>query len=128
MANIPLILLPLLKRLANSFLVITVQSLADLVRRLCWRNFDVLASQIYFYLVGTQLIMRRQAFRHNLLGFSLLFFLIQYWWMATILCHGIRKGYRGTFQPLPSGLKSLIFCILAVWSVLPFCCTVRFLR
>ncbi len=113
------ILLPLLKpALANSFLVITVQSLADFSTPfVLGGNFDVLASQIYFYLVGTQLdYAAASGLGAILLGFSLLFFLIQYWWISNgsyVTVSG--KGYRGTFQPLPSGLKSLIFCILAVW-------------
>lgn len=113
------ILLPLLKpALANSFLVITVQSLADFSTPfVLGGNFDVLASQIYFYLVGTQLdYAAASGLGTILLGFSLLFFLIQYWWIGNgsyVTVSG--KGYRGTFQPLPSGLKSLIFCILAVW-------------
>ncbi|WP_419851670.1 ABC transporter permease [Actinobacillus pleuropneumoniae] len=113
------VLLPLLKpALANSFLVITVQSLADFSTPfVLGGNFDVLASQIYFYLVGTQLdYAAASGLGAILLGFSLLFFLIQYWWIGNgsyVTVSG--KGYRGTFQPLPSGLKSLIFCILAVW-------------
>ncbi|VEB26249.1 iron(III) transport system permease [Actinobacillus lignieresii] len=113
------VLLPLLKpALANSFLVITVQSLADFSTPfVLGGNFDVLASQIYFYLVGTQLdYAAASGLGAILLGFSLLFFLIQYWWIGKgsyVTVSG--KGYRGTFQPLPSGLKSLIFCILAVW-------------
>ncbi|WP_018651028.1 ABC transporter permease [Actinobacillus capsulatus] len=112
-------LLPLLKpALANSFLVITVQSLADFSTPfVLGGNFDVLASQIYFYLVGTQLdYAAASGLGAILLGFSLLFFLIQYWWIGKgsyVTVSG--KGYRGTFQPLPSGLKSLIFCILAAW-------------
>ncbi len=113
------VLLPLLKpALANSFLVITVQSLADFSTPfVLGGNFDVLASQIYFYLVGTQLdYAAASGLGAILLGFSLLFFLIQYWWIGKgsyVTVSG--KGYRGTFQPLPSGLKRLIFCILAVW-------------
>ncbi|WGE70623.1 iron ABC transporter permease [Actinobacillus equuli subsp. haemolyticus] len=113
------VLLPLLKpALANSFLVITVQSLADFSTPfVLGGNFDVLASQIYFYLVGTQLdYAAASGLGAILLGFSLLFFLIQYWWIGKgsyVTVSG--KGYRGAFQPLPSGLKSLIFCILAVW-------------
>ncbi|SUT92405.1 ABC transporter permease [Actinobacillus lignieresii] len=113
------VLLPLLKpALANSFLVITVQSLADFSTPfVLGGNFDVLASQIYFYLVGTQLdYAAASGLGAILLGFSLLFFLIQYWWIGKgsyVTVSG--KGYRGTFQPLPSGLKSLIFCILAAW-------------
>lgn len=113
------VLLPLLKpALANSFLVITVQSLADFSTPfVLGGNFDVLASQIYFYLVGTQLdYAAASGLGAILLGFSLLFFLIQYWWIGKgsyVTVSG--KGYRGTFLPLPSGLKSLIFCILAAW-------------
>ncbi|WGE34524.1 iron ABC transporter permease [Actinobacillus genomosp. 1] len=113
------VLLPLLKpALANSFLVITVQSLADFSTPfVLGGNFDVLASQIYFYLVGTQLdYAAASGLGAILLGFSLLFFLIQYWWIGKgsyVTVSG--KGERGTFQPLPSGLKSLIFCILAAW-------------
>ena len=113
------VLLPLLKpALANSFLVITVQSLADFSTPfVLGGNFDVLASQIYFYLVGTQLdYAAASGLGTILLGFSLLFFLIQYWWIGKgsyVTVSG--KGYRGTFLPLPSGLKSLIFCILAAW-------------
>ncbi|WGE82145.1 iron ABC transporter permease [Actinobacillus equuli subsp. haemolyticus] len=113
------VLLPLLKpALANSFLVITVQSLADFSTPfVLGGNFDVLASQIYFYIVGTQLdYAAASSLGAILLGFSLLFFLIQYWWIGKASYVTVSgKGYRGSFQPLPSGLKSLIFCILAVW-------------
>lgn len=113
------VLLPLLKpALANSFLVITVQSLADFSTPfVLGGNFDVLASQIYFYIVGTQLdYAAASSLGAILLGFSLLFFLIQYWWIGKgsyVTVSG--RGHQGAFQPLPSGLKYVIFCILAVW-------------
>ncbi|VEI45916.1 iron(III) transport system permease [Actinobacillus equuli] len=77
MATFRFVLLPLLKpALANSFLVITVQSLADFSTPfVLGGNFDVLASQIYFYLVGTQLdYAAASGLGAILLGFSLLFF------------------------------------------------------
>ena len=48
---------PLLKpALANAFLIVVVQSLADFSNPLVLGgNFDVLATQIYFYITGSQL-------------------------------------------------------------------------
>lgn len=113
------ILLPLLKpALANSFLVITIQSLADFSTPfILGGNFDVLASQIYFYIVGTQLdYAAASCLGAILLSFSLLLFMIQYWWVGKesyVTMSG--KRYRGTFQPLPSALTCTIFCILVLW-------------
>ncbi|WP_150538638.1 ABC transporter permease [Actinobacillus vicugnae] len=113
------VLLPLLKpALANSFLVISVQSLADFSTPfVLGGNFDVLASQIYFYIVGTQLDYgAASGLGTILLSFSLLFFLIQYYWIGKgSYVTQVGRGYQAHFQPLPSGLKRLIFCILTLW-------------
>jgi iron(III) transport system permease protein len=51
------VFVPLLKpALANAFLIVIVQSLADFSNPLVLGgNFDVLATQIYFYITGSQL-------------------------------------------------------------------------
>lgn len=114
------ILLPLLRpALANAFLVVTVQSLADFGTPLVLGgNFDVLASQIYFYIVGTQVdYPAASTLGTVLLAFSLFFFLIQYKWIGRksyVTVSG--KGHRSRAHPLPKGLKRLIITLFSLWS------------
>lgn len=113
------IIFPLLKpALANAFLVVSVQSLADFSTPfVLGGNFDVLASQIYFYLVGTQLDYGSASLLGTiLLIFSLMIFLIQYYWIGRksyVTVSG--RGYRGHRQPLARGMIWLIFALLIIW-------------
>lgn len=81
-----------------------VQSLADFSNPLVLGgNFDVLATQIYFYITGSQLdYQAASTLGAFLLLFSLLVFCVQYMWIGKrsyVTVSG--KSYRGDVQPLP---------------------------
>lgn len=111
--------LPLMKpAFANAFLIVTLQSLADFSTPLVLGgNFDVLASQIYFYLVGTNIdYTAASTLGTLLLSFSLLFFWLQHRWIGKrsyVTVSG--KANHSHPQGLPSGLKWGIICIFALW-------------
>ncbi|MGX2973920.1 ABC transporter permease [Ursidibacter arcticus] len=113
------IIFPLLKpALANSFLVVVIQSLADFSTPLVLGgSFDVIATQIYFYIAGSQLdYASASTLGTILLVFSLAIFVIQYLWIGNrsyVTVSG--KSYRGDVQELPSGMKVVIICSLAFW-------------
>jgi len=115
------IFLPLLRpALANSFLVVFVQSLADFSNPLVLGgSFDVLATQIYFYIVGSQLdFASASTLGVVLLLFSLLVFCVQYLWIGKrsyVTVSG--KSYRGEVQPLPVSLEWGVMMIVAFWVV-----------
>ncbi|QGM80611.1 ABC transporter permease [Otariodibacter oris] len=115
------IIFPLLKpALANSFLVVIIQSLADFSTPLVLGgSYDVIATQIYFYIAGSQLdYASASTLGTILLIFSLAIFVIQYLWIGNrsyVTVSG--KSYRGDVQDLPSGLKLIIICSLALWVV-----------
>ncbi|EHV51667.1 binding--dependent transport system inner membrane component family protein [Escherichia coli DEC5E] len=113
------VFVPLLKpALANAFLIVVVQSLADFSNPLVLGgNFDVLATQIYFYITGSQLdYQAASTLGAFLLLFSLLVFCIQYMWIGKrsyVTVSG--KSYRGDVQPLPVTLVWSVVAILAIW-------------
>ena len=113
------VFVPLLKpALANAFLIVVVQSLADFSNPLVLGgNFDVLATQIYFYITGSQLdYQAASTLGAFLLLFSLLVFCIQYLWIGKrsyVTVSG--KSYRGDVQPLPVTLVWSVIALLAVW-------------
>ncbi|MCG7587553.1 iron ABC transporter permease [Photobacterium sp. OFAV2-7] len=113
------IVMPLLKpALANSFLIIFVQSLADFSNPLVLGgSFDVLATQIYFYIAGAQLdYASASTLGAVLLLFSLAIFVIQYVWIGKrsyVTISG--KSYRGDVQPLPTSLKHGVTGTLYFW-------------
>jgi len=113
------VFLPLLKpALANSFLIVIVQSLADFSNPLVLGgNFDVLATQIYFYITGAQLdYAAASTLGVILLLFSLLVFCIQYMWIGKrsyVTISG--KSSRGDVQPLPVSLVNGVTLLLWVW-------------
>lgn len=113
------VFVPLLKpALANAFLIVIVQSLADFSNPLVLGgNFDVLATQIYFYITGSQLdYQAASTLGAFLLLFSLLVFCIQYMWIGKrsyVTVSG--KSYRGDVQPLPVTLVWSVVALLAVW-------------
>lgn len=118
------IIFPLLKpALANAFLVVAIQSLADFSTPLVLGgSFDVIATQIYFYIAGSQLdYASASTLGTILLVFSLAIFVIQYLWIGNrsyVTVSG--KSYRGDVQDLPSGMKWLIICTLGFWVVFNF--------
>lgn len=113
------IIFPLLKpALANSFLVVAIQSLADFSTPLVLGgSFDVIATQIYFYIAGSQLdYASASTLGSILLVFSLAIFIIQYIWIGNrsyVTVSG--KSYRGDVQDLPNGMKWLIIVMLLFW-------------
>ncbi|KQN64668.1 iron ABC transporter permease [Erwinia sp. Leaf53] len=113
------VFLPLLKpALANSFLIVIVQSLADFSNPLVLGgNFDVLATQIYFYITGAQLdYTSASTLGVILLLFSLLVFCVQYLWIGKrsyVTISG--KSSRGDVQPLPRALVWSVTTLLWVW-------------
>ena len=113
------VFLPLLKpALANSFLIVIVQSLADFSNPLVLGgNFDVLATQIYFYITGAQLdYQSASTLGVVLLLFSLAVFCVQYLWIGKrsyVTISG--KSYRGDVQPLPVSLVWIVSILLYVW-------------
>jgi iron(III) transport system permease protein len=113
------VFIPLLKpALANAFLIVVVQSLADFSNpQVLGGNFDVLATQIYFYITGSQLdYQAASTLGAFLLLFSLLVFCVQYMWIGKrsyVTVSG--KSYRGDVQPLPVTLVWSVVALLAVW-------------
>ncbi|WP_409360074.1 ABC transporter permease [Bibersteinia trehalosi] len=113
------IIFPLLRpALANSFLIVFIQSLADFSNPLVLGgSFDVIATQIYFYIAGSQLdYASASTLGSMLLIFSLAIFVIQYIWIGNrsyVTVSG--KSYRGDVQELPNGLKYTIVVMLAFW-------------
>jgi iron(III) transport system permease protein len=113
------VVMPLLKpALANSFLIIFVQSLADFSNPLVLGgSFDVLATQIYFYIAGAQLdYASASTLGAVLLLFSLAIFVVQYLWIGKrsyVTISG--KSYRGDVQPLPQSLRSFVSVTLYGW-------------
>ena len=102
------IIFPLLRpALANAFLLVFVQSLADFSNPLVLGgSFDVIATQIYFYIAGSQLdYASASTLGTLLLLFSLGIFIAQYLWIGNrsyITVSG--KSYRGEVQELPTAL------------------------
>lgn len=115
------IIFPLLKpALANSFLVVAIQSLADFSTPLVLGgSFDVISSQIYFYIAGSQLdYASASTLGTLLLIFSLGIFIIQYVWIGNrsyVTVSG--KSYRGEVQDLPKLMKSMITFFLLAWTI-----------
>lgn len=113
------IIFPLLRpALANSFLIVFIQSLADFSNPLVLGgSFDVIATQIYFYIAGSQLdYASASTLGSMLLIFSLLVFVVQYVWIGNrsyVTVSG--KSYRGDVQDLPQGLKWGIVATLGFW-------------
>ena len=115
------IIFPLLRpALANSFLIVFIQSLADFSNPLVLGgSFDVIATQIYFYIAGSQLdYASASTLGSILLIFSLAIFIIQYIWIGNrsyVTVSG--KSYRGDVQDLPTGLKYTIIGMLGFWVI-----------
>ncbi|MDY4479526.1 MAG: iron ABC transporter permease [[Pasteurella] aerogenes] len=115
------IIFPLLKpALANSFLVVAIQSLADFSTPLVLGgSFDVISSQIYFYIAGSQLdYASASTLGTLLLIFSLSIFIIQYLWIGNrsyVTVSG--KSYRGDVQELPNLMRYVIIFLLAFWVI-----------
>ena len=111
--------LPLLRPgIANAFLLAVISSLADFGNPMVLGgDYDVLATEIYFSIVGAQLDYARAAtLGILLLSFSLLAFFIQRKWIGKksyVTVTG--KGTGGNFQPLPAWVRRISTSITLSW-------------
>lgn len=115
------VLLPLLKpALANAFLITFIQSLADFSTPfVLGGDFDVLASQIYFYMVGANPDYAIAATLGSLLLLvSLAIFFVQHYWLGKqsyVTQSG--KMSHANRQALPLGIKYLVIVALSCWAL-----------
>ncbi|WP_109077373.1 ABC transporter permease [Aggregatibacter kilianii] len=115
------IVLPLLKpALANAFLIVMVQSLADFSTPfVLGGNFDVLATQIYFYIVGAQNdYLAASTLGVILLAISLSIFWLQYRFIGSqnyVTVSG--RAFEGRVTPLAKGLQAFVIVIFILWVV-----------
>ena len=111
--------LPLLRPgIANAFLLAVISSLADFGNPMVLGgDYDVLATEIYFSIVGAQLDYARAAtLGILLLSFSLLAFFIQRKWIGKksyVTVTG--KGTGGYFQPLPAWVRKICTTVTLSW-------------
>ncbi len=111
--------LPLLRPgIANAYLLGVISSLADFGNPIVLGgDYDVLATEIYFSIVGAQLDYPRAAtLGILLLSFSLLSFMIQRVWIGKksyVTVTG--KGAGGFFQPLPKWVSVGATSITFIW-------------
>ena len=111
--------LPLLRPgIANAFLLAVISSLADFGNPMVLGgDYDVLATEIYFSIVGAQLDYARAAtLGILLLSFSLLAFFIQRKWIGKksyVTVTG--KGSGGYFQPLPAWIRRTSTSVTLFW-------------
>ena len=110
---------PLLRPgIANAYLLAMISSLADFGNPMVLGgDYDVMATEIYFSIVGAQLDYARAAtLGITLLGFSLIGFAIQRYWIGNksyVTVTG--KGTAGGFQPLPRWLQRGCTVIAISW-------------
>jgi len=111
--------LPLLRPgIANAFLLAVISSLADFGNPMVLGgDYDVLATEIYFSIVGAQLDYAKAAtLGILLLSFSLLAFFIQRQWIGKksyVTVTG--KGSGGYFQPLPTWVRRISTSVTLFW-------------
>lgn len=111
--------LPLLRPgIANAFLLAVISSLADFGNPMVLGgDYDVLATEIYFSIVGAQLDYAKAAtLGILLLSFSLLAFFIQRQWIGKksyVTVTG--KGSGGSFQPLPAWVRNISTSVTLIW-------------
>ncbi|MCP3891648.1 MAG: iron ABC transporter permease [Desulfobulbaceae bacterium] len=111
--------LPLLRPgIANAFLLAVISSLADFGNPMVLGgDYDVLATEIYFSIVGAQLdYARASTLGILLLSFSLLAFIIQRQWIGKksyVTVTG--KGSGGYFQPLPAWVSRIATSVSLSW-------------
>ncbi len=110
---------PLLRPgIANAYLLAVISSLADFGNPMVLGgDYDVLATEIYFSIVGAQLDYARAAtLGILLLSFSLLAFVIQRQWIGKksyVTVTG--KGSGGYFQPLPALVRRVATTVSLSW-------------
>ena len=111
--------LPLLRPgIANAFLLAVISSLADFGNPMVLGgDYDVLATEIYFSIVGAQLdYARASTLGILLLSFSLLAFIIQRQWIGKksyVTVTG--KGSGGYFQQLPAWVRGISTTVSLSW-------------
>jgi iron(III) transport system permease protein len=112
---------PLLRPgLANAFLIGFVESLADFGNPLVLGgNFDVLSTDIFFAIVGSQNDPgRAAALSIVLLGLTLSAFVLQRQWLGKRSYTTISgKGDAGNPAPLPRGVRRAIYAITMPWLI-----------
>ncbi len=112
---------PLLRPgIANAFLLGVIASLADFGNPMVLGgDYDVMATEIYFSIVGAQLDYARAAtLGIVLLLFSLgAFFLQRYWIGNKSYVTVTGKGAAGAFQPLPKWMERASAAIVFIWIV-----------
>jgi iron(III) transport system permease protein len=106
--------------IVNAFLVSFIESLADFGNPIVLGgNFAVLATEIYFSIVGAQLDQgRAAAMALVLLVFTLLAFFLQRWILGKksyVTVAG--KGDSGLALPLPDGVRRLSMTIAVPWII-----------
>jgi len=110
---------PLLRPgIANAYLLAVISSLADFGNPMVLGgDYDVLATEIYFSIVGAQLdYARASTLGILLLSFSLLAFIIQRRWIGKksyVTVTG--KGSGGYFQPLPGLVRVVSTVVTFSW-------------
>ena len=107
--------------LANAFLITFIESLADFANPLVLGgNFNVLATDIYFAVVGAAHDQGRAAvLALVLLSFTLSAFLAQSAWTGSRSYTTVTgKGDAGLSAPLPSALKIACFAAVVPWMLL----------
>jgi iron(III) transport system permease protein len=115
---------PLLRPgLANAFLISFVESLADFGNPLVLGgNFDVLSTDIFFAIVGSQNDPgRAAALAIVLLALTLSAFLLQRQWLGRKSYTTVAgKGDAGKPAPLPQGIKLLVYVTTVPWLAFTF--------
>jgi iron(III) transport system permease protein len=112
---------PLLRPgLANAFLIGFIESMADFGNPLVLGgNFNVLSTEIFFAIVGSQNDMARAAMLALvLLFFTVGAFLLQSMWLGKkryITVNG--KGDSGVHPELPSAVKASVISVALIWTL-----------
>lgn len=116
--------LPLIRPgLANAFLVVFIESIADFGNPiLLGGSFGVLSTEVYFAVVGAQADFgRAAALAIVLLAIALAVFLIQRHAVGKRSYVSMTgKGDSGLPTPLPSGVRRAAFAIAVPWAALTF--------
>jgi iron(III) transport system permease protein len=114
--------LPLMRPgLANAFLVVFVESLADFGNPVVLGgSFGVLSTEIFFAVVGAQADFGRAAtLAMILLGFALTAFFLQRWVVGRSSYVSVTgKGDSGLPQPLPDWARRIAYGVAVPWAAL----------
>jgi len=113
--------LPLIRPgLANAFLLCFIESLADFGNPLViGGGYDVLSTEIFFAIVGSQYDQSRAAVLGLLLlSFTLSAFILQRYWLGRRVYTTLTgKGDSGVALELPAAVRRIIYAITLPWLV-----------